>query len=114
MVKVIVIADGKKIFEQEGEFFAGSVILSSDKNPVEAYAAAYGDSDMSAIVLALGEMVAETLNAAAEDKVEYVARMIKINTLLDKHIMEEMKSTEFCQKLAEEIQKIMEGRHGRN
>ena len=53
MVKVIVIADGKKIFEQEGEFFAGSVILSSDKNPVEAYAAAYGDSDMSAIVLAL-------------------------------------------------------------
>ena len=114
MVKVTVIEDGEKVFEQEGELFVGSVILGSDENAVETYAAAYGYSDMDTFALVLGEMVVKTLNAAAENKVECVAKMIKVNKLLDKYIIEELKSTGFCQKSAEEIQKIWEGRHGGN
>lgn len=37
MVKVTVVQDDKKVFEQEGEFFAGTTIIDSDKDIVDAY-----------------------------------------------------------------------------
>lgn len=72
MVKVTVINDDKKIFEQEGELFVGAVLLNLN-GKADYSTCAYGNAKMTDIIKILAIQATETLKTASDNWMEYIA-----------------------------------------
>lgn len=95
MVKVIVVQDGKKVFEREGEFFAGTVIINSDEDIVAASEVAFGEANARDVTIALAELSVVTVRVASPSRTDYMINLKVLEKILHNHT-------------AEKIQKIME------
>ena len=95
MVKVIVVQDGKKVFEREGEFFAGTVIINSDEDIVAASGVAFGEANARDVTIALAKLAADTVREASLNRMDYMINLKVLEKILHNHT-------------AEKIQKIME------
>lgn len=95
MVKVTVVQDGKKVFEQEGEFFAGTTIIDNDKDIVAASEVAFGEANARDVTIALAKLAADTVREASLSRTDYMINLKALEKILHDHI-------------AEKIQKIME------
>lgn len=95
MVKVIVVQDGKKVFEREGEFFAGTTIIDSDKDTVDAYVVAFGEANARDVTIALAELAVDAVREASPSRTDYVINLKALEKILHNHT-------------AEKIQKILE------
>lgn len=95
MVKVTVVQDGKKVFEQEGEFFAGTTIIDNDKDIVAASEVAFGEANARDVTIALAELSVVTVRVASPSRTDYMINLKVLEKILHNHT-------------AEKIQKIME------
>lgn len=95
MVKVTVVQDDKKVFEREGKFFAGTTIIDSDKDIVDAYVVAFGEANARDVTIALAELSVVTVRVASPSRTDYMINLKVLEKILHNHT-------------AEKIQKIME------
>lgn len=106
MVKVIVVQDGKKVFEREGEFFAGTVIINSDEDIVAASEVLFGEANARDVTITLAKLAADTVREASPSRTDYMINLAALKGILHSHIAEELAG--LPQGLAEKMQKIME------
>lgn len=106
MVKVIVVQDGKKVCEKEGEFFAGTVGINSDEDTLETSTAAYGKASMNVVITALAKLAVDMVREASLNRMECIINLAALKEILHSHIAEELAG--LPQGLAEKMQKIME------
>lgn len=95
MVKVTVVQDDKKVFEREGEFFAGTVIINSDEDIVAASEVAFGEANARDVTIALAELSVVTVRVASPSRTDYMINLKALEKILHNHT-------------AEKIQKILE------
>ena len=95
MVKVTVVQDDKKVFEREGKFFTGAIIIDNDKDIVDAYVVAFGEANARDVTIALAELAADTVREASLSRTDYILNLKALEKILHNHT-------------AEKIQKIME------
>ena len=95
MVKVTVVQDDKKVFEREGKFFTGAIIIDTDKDIVDAYAVAFGEANARDVTIALAELSVVTVRVASPSRTDYMINLKVLEKILHNHT-------------AEKIQKIME------
>lgn len=106
MVKVTVVQDDKKVFEREGEFFAGTVIINSDEDIVAASGVAFDEANARDVTIALAKLAADTVREASPSRTDYMINLKVLEKILHNHIAEELAG--LPQGLAKKIQKIME------
>lgn len=97
MVKVTVVQDGKKVFEQEGEFFAGTTIIDNDndKDIVAASEVLFGEVNARDVTITLAKLAADTVREASPSRTDYMINLKVLEKILHNHTVEK-------------IQKIME------
>lgn len=95
MVKVTVVQDDKKVFEREGKFFAGTVIINSDEDIVAASGVAFGEANARDVTIALAKLAADTVRVASPSRTDYMINLKVLEKILHNHT-------------AEKIQKILE------
>ncbi len=106
MVKVIVVEDGKKVFEQEGEFFAGTVVVNGGKDIIAASAAVFGEANARDATIVLAKLAADTVREASLNRMECIINLKALEEILHSWIIKELAG--LPQGLAEKIQKIVE------
>ena len=92
MVKVTVINDDKKIFEEEGKFFVGTV-LHNLNGKVDYSTCACGNAKMTDILELLIAQAIRTLEVASDDQVEYIASIASLSKALEDFARKEIKKT---------------------
>lgn len=95
MVKVTVVQDGKKVFEQEGKFFTGAIIIDNDKDIVDACVVARGEANARDVTITLAKLAADTVREASPSRTDYMINLKVLEKILHNHAVEK-------------IQKIME------
>ena len=95
MVKVTVVQDDKKVFEREGKFFTGAIIIDNDKDIVDAYVVAFGEANARDVTIALAKLAADTVRVASPSRTDYMINLKVLEKILHNHT-------------AEKIQKILE------
>lgn len=95
MVKVTVVQDDKKVFEREGKFFAGTTIIDSDKDIVDAYVVARGRAGMDDVILTLTKLTVGLVREVSLNWAENIIGLKALEKILHNHTVEK-------------IQKIME------
>lgn len=95
MVKVTVVQDGKKVFEQEGKFFTGAIIIDNDKDIVAASEVAFGEANARDVTITLAKLAADTVREASPSRTDYMINLKVLEKILHNHAVEK-------------IQKIME------
>lgn len=88
MVKVTVVQDDKKVFEREGEFFAGTVIINSDEDIVAASEVAFGEANARDVTIALAELSVVTVRVASPSRTDYMINLKALEKILHNHTVE--------------------------
>lgn len=89
MVKVTLEQDGKKIFEREGEFFVGAMLLNLNEK-ADYSTCAYGTTKITDIVKLLAVQAIRTLKATSDNWMEYIASIAGLAGALRDFVEEEI------------------------
>lgn len=95
MVKVTVVQDDKKVFEQEGKFFTGAMIIDNDKDIVAASEVLFGEVNARDVTIALAELAVNAIRVASPSRTDYIINLKVLEKILHNYT-------------AEKIQKILE------
>ena len=90
MVKVTVVQDDKKVFEREGKFFTGAIIIDNDKDIVDAYVVAFGEANARDVTIALAELAADTVREASPSRTDYMINLKVLEKILHNHTVEKI------------------------
>lgn len=82
--------DGKKIFEEEGRLFTGTVLNNEE---TDYSTCTYGNAKMTDILVLLMIQAIRTLKAASDDQVEYIASIASLSKSLRNFANKEIKKT---------------------